>query len=80
MVPSRSHLALKGVPFREYVSSLEHISRSEASRLSAHMDVTKRRRRRGSLHYLSSGAATLSPQDISWLDRCNFTRKLSSDN
>ncbi|KAK6257507.1 hypothetical protein QUC31_000966 [Theobroma cacao] len=78
IVPSRSHLALKGAAFHEYISSLRCISRSEASRLSVGMNWTKRRRARGSWHYLSTGALMLSPEDISLLDQFNFYGKLSS--
>ncbi|XP_021284558.1 uncharacterized protein LOC110416794 isoform X2 [Herrania umbratica] len=78
IVPSRSHFALNGAAFHEYISSLRCISRSEASRLSVGMNWTKRRRARGSWHYLSTGALMLSPEDISLLDQYNFYGKLSS--
>ncbi|KAE8653870.1 Adenine nucleotide alpha hydrolases-like superfamily protein [Hibiscus syriacus] len=79
IVPSRLYLALKGVACHEYISSLGCISRSEASRLSAGTGLTKRRRTRGAHHYLSTGALTLSPEDISLLGQHNFNGKLSSN-
>ncbi|XP_022765911.1 uncharacterized protein LOC111310770 [Durio zibethinus] len=78
LVPSRLYLALKGAAFHEYISSLGWISRSEASRLSVGMGLTKRRTR-GACHYLSTGALLLSPEDISLLDQYNFYGKLSSN-
>ncbi|XVE60338.1 hypothetical protein DITRI_Ditri05aG0121100 [Diplodiscus trichospermus] len=78
IVPSRLYLALKGAAFHEYISSLGCISRSEASRLSACMGLTKRQRARGARHYLSTGALILSPGDISLLSQYDFNRKLSS--
>ncbi|XVF36894.1 hypothetical protein REPUB_Repub19eG0098200 [Reevesia pubescens] len=80
IVPSRSYLGLKGGVLHEYISSLGCISRSEASRLSVGTGLTKRRRARGSRHYLSTGALMLSPEDISLLGQCNFNGKLSSNN
>ncbi|XP_022748659.1 uncharacterized protein LOC111298179 isoform X2 [Durio zibethinus] len=56
IVPSRLYLALNSAAFHEYISTLGCISRSEASRLSAGMGFTKRRRTRGARHYLSTGA------------------------
>ncbi|XVF64587.1 hypothetical protein PTKIN_Ptkin09bG0180500 [Pterospermum kingtungense] len=79
IVPSRLYLALKGAAFHEYISSLRCISRSETSRLSVGTGMTKRRRARGSRHYLSTGALTLCPEDISVLGQYNFNGKLSSD-
>ncbi|KAE8731245.1 Adenine nucleotide alpha hydrolases-like superfamily protein [Hibiscus syriacus] len=79
IVPSRLHLALKGVACHEYISSLGGISRSEASRLPVGTGLTKRRRARGARHYLSTGALTLSPEDISLLGQYNFNGRLSSN-
>jgi hypothetical protein len=44
LVPSRSYMTVKGEAFYEYLSSLGHIARSEASRLSASIDKIKGRR------------------------------------
>ena len=44
LVPSRSYMTMKGEAFYEYLSSLGHIARSEASRLSASIDKIKGRR------------------------------------
>ncbi|KAK8594060.1 hypothetical protein V6N13_125870 [Hibiscus sabdariffa] len=79
IVPSRLYLALKGDVCHEYISSLGCISRSEASRLSVVTGLTKRRRARGARHYLSTGALTLSPEDISLLGQFNLSGKLSSN-
>ncbi|XP_022773235.1 uncharacterized protein LOC111315628 isoform X3 [Durio zibethinus] len=78
IVPSRLYLALKGAAFHEYISSLGCISRSEASRLSVGLGLTKRQRARGARHYLSTGALMLSPEDISLLVQYNFNGKLSN--
>ncbi|GMJ02437.1 hypothetical protein like AT1G77620 [Hibiscus trionum] len=79
IVPSRLYLALKGAASHEYISSLGCISRSEASRISVGTGLTKRRRTRGARHYLSTGALSLSPEDISLLGQLNFSGKLSSN-
>ncbi|KAL5776969.1 hypothetical protein ACOSP7_009895 [Xanthoceras sorbifolium] len=77
LVPKKSYLALKGDAFHEYLSSLGCISRSEASRLSKCINKTKRRRARGSRHYLNTGALMLSPADISLLDQSNLYQKIN---
>ncbi|XP_039000428.1 uncharacterized protein LOC120126269 [Hibiscus syriacus] len=77
IVPSRLYLALKGAACHEYISSLGCISRSEASRLSVGKGLTGRRSRRGAHHYLSTGALTLSPEDVSLLGQYNFNGNLS---
>lgn len=78
LVPSRSYLALKGYAFHEYLSSLGCILRSEAFRSTESSNNTKKRRGRGSRHYLSSGALMLSPEDISVLVQSNSYGKGSS--
>lgn len=45
IVPSRMYSTLKGGAIHEYLSSLRHISRSEASRLAQGFEKTTRRRR-----------------------------------
>ncbi|CAM8942756.1 unnamed protein product [Rhodiola kirilowii] len=72
IVPPRSYMNVRGEALHEYRSSMNNISRSETSRLSAGVDRTKRRRRRLSEHYLSSGKLSLSQEDISILDQCPF--------
>ncbi|KAJ6412671.1 hypothetical protein OIU84_005672 [Salix udensis] len=67
MVPSRAYMTMKGDAFYEYQSSLGHIARSEASRLSASTGKMKGRRARASRNYLSNGSLMLSPEDISLL-------------
>ncbi|CAK9154618.1 unnamed protein product [Ilex paraguariensis] len=78
IVPSKSHLSLRGDAFHEYLSSLGQISRSEASRLSESSDKMKRRRARVPRHYLSSGALMLSSEYISLLSQYNCYQKVSS--
>ncbi|GMH21840.1 hypothetical protein Nepgr_023683 [Nepenthes gracilis] len=73
IVPSRLYLALKGCPFHEYLSSLACISRSEASRLSQNTESTTRRRVRVAKNYLTGGALSLSPDNISvLLEQCSY--------
>ncbi|KAF7816861.1 ATPase family AAA domain-containing protein 5 [Senna tora] len=80
IVPARLSLAMKGAAFNEYLSSLRHISRAEAFRLSQGVvEKTRRRSRmRGAQHYLSSGKMMLSPEDISSLCEGELYRKISS--
>ncbi|XP_012078225.1 uncharacterized protein LOC105638926 isoform X2 [Jatropha curcas] len=63
VVPSRAYMTIKGDALYEYLSSLSHISRSEASRLSEDANKNKRRRGRAARNYLN----TLSPEEISLL-------------
>ncbi|KAK9167601.1 hypothetical protein Scep_002792 [Stephania cephalantha] len=73
VVPSKLYLASKGAAFHEYLSSLGHISKLEASRVSEGINNTKRRRKtRAANHYLSTGPLTLSPEDI----RCQMEEKV----
>ncbi|XP_024451631.2 uncharacterized protein LOC7463160 isoform X5 [Populus trichocarpa] len=78
LVPSRSYMTVKGEAFYEYLSSLGHIARSEASRLSASIDKIKGRRTRASRNYLSGGSLMLSPEEISLLGRSNIYPKMLS--
>ncbi|XP_048438990.1 uncharacterized protein LOC103953161 isoform X3 [Pyrus x bretschneideri] len=79
IVPSRTYSNLRGGAQHEYLSSLRHISRSEASRLSEGAEKTTRsRRRRVAPHYLSRGALMLSPEHISLLDQYGSYGKTSS--
>ncbi|PPR80221.1 hypothetical protein GOBAR_AA40490 [Gossypium barbadense] len=73
MSTSKCELPVK----RDVKSCLFNIIKT--SRLLADMDSTKRRRRRGARHYLSTRAVILSPEDVSLLDQYNFTGKLSSN-
>ncbi|KAJ7959130.1 ATPase family AAA domain-containing protein 5 [Quillaja saponaria] len=77
VVPARSFLAVKGIAFCEYLSSLRKISRSEASRLSKGIETTRKRRGRTARHYLSTGNLMLSPEDISLLCEFGFHEKIS---
>ncbi|GAB4861357.1 hypothetical protein Ancab_036519 [Ancistrocladus abbreviatus] len=78
VVPARLYFALKGDAFPDYLSSLAQMSRSEALRLSQNNDNMKRRRVRGAKNYLSNGALSLSPEDITMLSQQNSYRKFSS--
>ncbi|XP_062020623.1 uncharacterized protein LOC133737007 isoform X2 [Rosa rugosa] len=79
IVPSRFNLTLRGSAYLEYLSSLRHISRSEASRLSKGVEMTtRRRRRRVAPHYLSSGARMLSAEQLSLLDQYNLRGKTTT--
>lgn len=71
-------MTMKGEAFYEYLSSLGHIARSEASRLSASIDKIKGRRTRASRNYLSGGSLMLSPEEISLLGRSNIYPKILS--
>ncbi|XP_061363887.1 uncharacterized protein LOC133307395 [Gastrolobium bilobum] len=76
IVPARISLALKGVAFNEYLSSLRQISRSEAFRISQGAEKRKGRVR-GAQHYLST-CTMLSPEDISLVSEGDLYRKISS--
>ncbi|KAF9682615.1 hypothetical protein SADUNF_Sadunf05G0127300 [Salix dunnii] len=78
IVPSRAYMTMKGDAFHEYQSSLGHIARSEASRLSASTGKIKGRRARASRNYLSNGSLMLSPEDISLLGQSNIYAKIPS--
>ncbi|KAB5568603.1 hypothetical protein DKX38_002396 [Salix brachista] len=78
IIPSRSYMTMKGDAFYEYLSSLGHIARSEASRLSASIDKIKCRRTRASRNYLSYGSLMLSPEEVSLLGWSNIYPKTLS--
>ncbi|XP_050366091.1 uncharacterized protein LOC126784657 isoform X2 [Argentina anserina] len=78
IVPSKFKSTLRGSAYIEYLSSLRHISRSEASRLSKGVENTTRRRKRVAPHYLSSGARMLSPEQLSLLDQYNLCGKTTT--
>ncbi|XP_074263579.1 uncharacterized protein LOC141586296 isoform X2 [Silene latifolia] len=80
ITPSRSYLTSRGNALHDYLSSLAHISRSEASRLAEPeaAQKTKRRRVRATKNYLSSGALDLSPDDISLLKEYYSYGKIST--
>ncbi|KAG5245916.1 P-loop containing nucleoside triphosphate hydrolases superfamily [Salix suchowensis] len=78
IVPSRAYMTMKGDAIYEYQSSLGHIARSEASRLSASTGKMKGRRARASRNYLSTGSLMLSPEDISLLGQSNIYAKIPS--
>ncbi|CAI0431421.1 unnamed protein product [Linum tenue] len=81
IVPSKSHSTIKGESFQDYLSTLSHISRSEASRLSEQGNcLTRRRKTRASQHYLTGGSLSLSPDQISLLDKCNAYRHATGEN
>ncbi|XP_054788869.1 uncharacterized protein LOC129294480 isoform X2 [Prosopis cineraria] len=84
-VPARLSLALKGVAFNEYLSSLRLIARLEDLRISQGAEKTRRRRARGAQHYLSKGTMILSREDISLLGegdlyRKNFSKHIGASN
>nr|KYP55154.1 ATPase family AAA domain-containing protein 5 [Cajanus cajan] len=76
IVPAKLSLALKGDVFNEYLSSLRHISRSEAVRIS--QEVEKRRGRVRGVHHYLSRCTTLSPEDISLVCEGDLYKKISS--
>lgn len=79
LVSPRASLAVKGDGFHEYVSALGTISRSDASRHSEGVDNGRTQRsRRAARHYLSTGALSLSPEDISLLSQYSMYRKATS--
>ncbi|KAH0664202.1 hypothetical protein KY284_029133 [Solanum tuberosum] len=75
VVPLRSHIAMKGDSFHEYLSSLSQISRFGTTRLSESIDRRRQRRARAGQHYLSSGRLGLSQDDISLLGQYNCYQK-----
>ncbi|XP_020211391.1 uncharacterized protein LOC109796146 isoform X2 [Cajanus cajan] len=77
ITPARSSLAMKGLAFNEYISSLRQISISEGSRIS-HGSGKMRKGRRGALHYLSRGSM-MSPEDILLVCEGDLYRKISSE-
>ncbi|KAJ8563632.1 hypothetical protein K7X08_032084 [Anisodus acutangulus] len=79
VVPLRSHVALKGDAFHEYMSSLSQISRFGTTRLSESTDRRKQRRRHAAQHYLSSGKLALSQDDVSLLGQYNCYQKVSPE-
>lgn len=78
LVPLRSYLTVRGCALRDYLSSLSHISRTEASRLAEATEKPKKRRVRVTKNYLSSGGLDLSQDDISKLNEYKFYRRDSS--
>ncbi|KAK9743391.1 hypothetical protein RND81_03G236100 [Saponaria officinalis] len=80
VTPSKTFLALKGSALHDYLSSLAHISRIEASRLAEReaAQKTQRRRIRATKNYLTSGALDLSPEDISLLNKYNSYGRIPS--
>ncbi|KAL6648410.1 hypothetical protein ACP70R_012634 [Stipagrostis hirtigluma subsp. patula] len=67
VVPSKLSQSLRGPAFIDYLSSVSQISRLENLRLSESKAINKQRRSRQSIHYLSSGALSLSPEDVVFL-------------
>uniref|UniRef100_A0A803LV03 AAA+ ATPase domain-containing protein n=1 Tax=Chenopodium quinoa TaxID=63459 RepID=A0A803LV03_CHEQI len=78
VVPLRSYLTVRGSVLHDYLSSLTHISRSEASRSAEAAEKTKRRRVRVAKNYLSCGGLDLSQDDILKLNEYDFCRRDSS--
>ncbi|RDX99720.1 hypothetical protein CR513_17195, partial [Mucuna pruriens] len=76
IIPARSSLAMKGLAFNEYISSLRQISILEGFRIS-HGFKMLRKQRRGAQHYLSRGKM-MSPEDISLVCEGDLYRKISS--
>nr|XP_043626638.1 uncharacterized protein LOC122598097 [Erigeron canadensis] len=79
IVPLRSQLSLKGYVFHEYLSSLAQISKSESSRLSEAVNQTNKRRKRVARNYLSTGALSLSSEDILLLDKYSCHQEQSPE-
>ncbi|KAG5601260.1 hypothetical protein H5410_032630 [Solanum commersonii] len=75
VVPLRSHIAMKGDSFHDYLSSLSQISRFGTTRLSESIDRRRQKRARAGQHYLSSGRLGLSQDDISLLGQYNCYQK-----
>ncbi|KAK7385200.1 hypothetical protein VNO78_30913 [Psophocarpus tetragonolobus] len=77
IVPTRSLLAMKGLAFNEYISSLRRISILEGFRISNGSEKM-RKRRRVAPHYLSRGRMSLSPEHISLVCEGDLYTKISS--
>ncbi|KAL8133734.1 hypothetical protein AgCh_008972 [Apium graveolens] len=77
IVPTRSHLSVKGDALHEYLSSLSHISRSEANRLSENLHKSRRRRVRIVKNYLTTAEPSLNAEDLSLLNQYNCFQKVS---
>ncbi|KAK1386884.1 putative P-loop containing nucleoside triphosphate hydrolases superfamily protein [Heracleum sosnowskyi] len=75
IIPTRSHLSVKGNALHEYLSSLSQISRSEANRLSENLQKSQRRRLRFAKNYLTTAAPSLNPEDLSLLNQYNCFQK-----
>lgn len=71
VIPTRSHLSVKGDALHEYLSSLSHISRSEANRLSENLHKSRRRRFvKPSIYYCARPKSTflLAPHNFEVLN------------
>ncbi|XP_012570633.1 uncharacterized protein [Cicer arietinum] len=77
IVPARSSMAIRGIAFNEFLSSLRQISISEGLRISEGVNKT-RKGRRSAQHYLSRGTMMLSSEDISLVCEGDLYRKISS--
>ncbi|XP_062210671.1 uncharacterized protein LOC133912104 isoform X2 [Phragmites australis] len=64
VVPSKLSQSLRGPALIDYLASISQISRLENLRLSENKAINKQRRSSQSRHYLSSGALSLSPEDV----------------
>ncbi|KAL8159334.1 hypothetical protein V2J09_000871 [Rumex salicifolius] len=68
VVPPKCYFSLRGNTLKEYLSTLAHMSKSEAHRASDSPDNTRRRsRKQAPKNYLCSGSLCLTPQEISSL-------------
>ncbi|KAG8096692.1 hypothetical protein GUJ93_ZPchr0013g37188 [Zizania palustris] len=67
VVPSKLSQSLRGPAFVDFLSSMSRISQLEFLRLSESKASGKQRRCRQSRHYLSSGALSLSAEDVELL-------------
>ncbi|CAN6479978.1 unnamed protein product [Victoria cruziana] len=76
VVPIRSYMASRGSAFHEYLSFLSQISKGESTRLTQEGESKRCGRRRGSRHYLMTGALTMSAEDVLLLDQhCCFKKR-----
>ncbi|KAF0913990.1 hypothetical protein E2562_026373 [Oryza meyeriana var. granulata] len=69
VVPPKLSQSLRGPAFVDYLSSMSQISRLENMQLFECKASSKQRRCRQSRHYLSSGALSLSAEDIELLEQ-----------
>uniref|UniRef100_A0A0D3FGH9 AAA+ ATPase domain-containing protein n=1 Tax=Oryza barthii TaxID=65489 RepID=A0A0D3FGH9_9ORYZ len=71
VVPPKLSQSLRGPAFVDYLSSMSQISQLENMQLSECKASSKQRRCRQPRHYLSSGALSLSAEDIGLLAQCS---------
>ncbi|XP_008802093.2 uncharacterized protein LOC103716027 [Phoenix dactylifera] len=83
IAPARLFKTFTGIAFHEYLSFMSQISKLECSRLSKSTNQSPQRRyprtrSRQSGHYLSSGALSLSPDDVEFLNQSSCLNGVGS--